>query len=146
MKTDVLIIGGGAIGASVAYFLKLLDPSIEIIVVERDPTYERASTPRASGGIRRLFSLPENIELSNYSISFFDAFEDDDRKWGEHRHWTEEEWLSFHCPTNVKRCLKTQFCFSTEAWVQCQMAGAGGNTASIPFHEHLRPWCCRSLA
>src|SRR5438874_9598151 len=74
MRTDVVVIGGGAIGAAVAYFLKLLDPSTLVSVVERDPTYSHSSTPRASGGIRRLFSLPENIELSNYSIAFFDEF------------------------------------------------------------------------
>ena len=73
-KTDVLIIGGGAIGAAVAYFLKHLDPGVDVTVVERDPTYGLASTPRASGGVRRLFSLPENIELSNFSIPFFDGF------------------------------------------------------------------------
>ena len=73
-KADVLIIGGGAIGASVAYFVKRLDPGAEVIVVERDPAYALASTPRASGGVRRLFSLPENIELSAYSIGFFEEF------------------------------------------------------------------------
>lgn len=76
MQADVAVIGGGAIGAAVAYFLKLLDGSTEVTVVERDPTYGQASTPRASGGVRRLFSLPENIELSNFSIPFFDAFAD----------------------------------------------------------------------
>jgi FAD-dependent oxidoreductase domain-containing protein 1 len=74
MKTDIAIIGGGAIGAAVAYFLKRLDPGVAVTVVERDPTYQLASTPRASGGIRRLFSLPENIELSNFSIAFFNDF------------------------------------------------------------------------
>ena len=74
MRTDVAIIGGGAIGASVAYFLRLHDPSVDVTVIERDPTYQLASTPRAAGGIRRLFCLPENIELSNYSIPFFDDF------------------------------------------------------------------------
>ena len=74
MKTDVAIIGGGAIGAAVAYYLKTMSPGTAVTVIERDPTYERASTPRASGGVRRLFSLPENIELSNYSIPFFEAF------------------------------------------------------------------------
>ena len=73
-KADVLIIGGGAIGASVAYFVKRLDPGAEVAVVERDPAYTLASTPRASGGVRRLFSLPENIELSAYSIGFFEEF------------------------------------------------------------------------
>jgi FAD-dependent oxidoreductase domain-containing protein 1 len=73
-KADVLVIGGGAIGASVAYFVKRLDPGAEVTVVERDPAYTQASTPRASGGVRRLFSLPENIELSRYSIGFFENF------------------------------------------------------------------------
>ncbi|WOH63758.1 FAD-dependent oxidoreductase [Bradyrhizobium sp. BWA-3-5] len=74
MKTDVLIIGGGAIGSAVAYFLKAAQPACRVIVTERDPTYGKASTPRASGGVRRLFSLPENIELSNFSIPFFESF------------------------------------------------------------------------
>jgi len=74
VNADVLIIGGGAIGASVAYFVKLLDPGAEVTVVERDPAYTLASTPRASGGVRRLFSLPENIELSRFSIGFFASF------------------------------------------------------------------------
>ncbi len=74
MRTDVVVIGGGAIGAAVAYYLKLLDPSSDVVVVERDPTYTLASTPRASGGVRRLFSVPENIELSSYSIPFFEGF------------------------------------------------------------------------
>lgn len=74
MKTDVAIIGGGAIGAAVAYYLKLAAPSLGVTVIERDPTYNLASTPRASGGVRRLFSLPENIALSNYSIPFFETF------------------------------------------------------------------------
>jgi len=74
MQTDILIIGGGAIGAALAYFLKTQDSACEVKVIERDPTYELASTPRASGGVRRLFSLPENIALSNYSIPFFENF------------------------------------------------------------------------
>lgn len=74
MKTDVAIIGGGAIGAALAYYLKSMDPALSVTVIERDPTYAIASTPRASGGVRRLFSLPENIELSNYSIPFFENF------------------------------------------------------------------------
>jgi glycine/D-amino acid oxidase-like deaminating enzyme len=74
MRTDVAVIGGGAMGAAVAYYLRLADPSVDVVVVERDPSYTLASTPRASGGVRRLFSTAENIELSNYSIPFFEAF------------------------------------------------------------------------
>ena len=74
MRTDVVIIGGGAIGAAVACFLKFRDAGIGVTVVERDPSYSHASTPRASGGVRRLFSLPENIELSKFGIPFFERF------------------------------------------------------------------------
>jgi FAD-dependent oxidoreductase domain-containing protein 1 len=74
MRTDVAVIGGGAVGAAVAYFVRLLDPAARVCVIERDPAYELASTPRASGGVRRLFSLPENIQLSRFSIGFFGEF------------------------------------------------------------------------
>jgi FAD-dependent oxidoreductase domain-containing protein 1 len=74
VKKDVVIIGGGASGAAVAYYLRRMDPSVSVAVIERDPAYTLASTPRASGGVRRLFSLPENIALSNFSIPFFDTF------------------------------------------------------------------------
>lgn len=74
MKTDVLIIGGGTIGAAVAHFLKKMDPSVDLIVLEIDPSYAVASPSRTAEGVRRLFSLPENISLSNFSIPFFEHF------------------------------------------------------------------------
>src|SRR3954470_12464915 len=74
MQSDVVIIGGGAIGAAAAYFLRSHPRPCSVTVIERDPAYQWASTPRASGGVRRLFSLPENIALSNYSIEFFASF------------------------------------------------------------------------
>jgi FAD-dependent oxidoreductase domain-containing protein 1 len=67
-RYDVVIAGGGIIGCHVAYFLKQLDPAIEVVVVEPDQTYALASTVRASGGARRLFSCPENIEMSHFGI------------------------------------------------------------------------------
>ena len=70
MRSDVAIVGGGVVGSSVAYFLKCLAPASRVAVVERDSTYEFASTLRASGGARRQFSCPENIEMSNFSIPF----------------------------------------------------------------------------
>jgi glycine/D-amino acid oxidase-like deaminating enzyme len=77
MRADVVIIGGGAIGSAAAYFLRNHPHPCSVTVIERDPTYTFASTPRASGGVRRLFSLPENIALSNFSIPFFERFETD---------------------------------------------------------------------
>lgn len=73
-RFDVAIIGGGIIGSAVAYFLLCESPSLAVGVIEPDPTYEFASTLRASGGCRVQFTRPENIEMSKYSIDFFRHF------------------------------------------------------------------------
>src|SRR6476646_1183346 len=75
MRVDLAIIGGGAIGIAAAYFLRSHPRTCRIAVIERDTSYQLASTPRASGGVRRLFSLPVNIALSNFSIPFFERFD-----------------------------------------------------------------------
>lgn len=71
--SDVVIVGGGVIGLSVAYWLKRLEKrrgAIQVLVVERDNTYSQASTGLSVGGIRQQFSLPENIQLSLFSVDF----------------------------------------------------------------------------
>jgi glycine/D-amino acid oxidase-like deaminating enzyme len=70
---DVAIIGGGAIGCAAAFFLRSAGVD-RVCVIEPDPTYAKASTPVATGGCRRLFALPENIRMSQYSIPFFKDF------------------------------------------------------------------------
>ncbi|NXI44425.1 FXRD1 protein, partial [Galbula dea] len=65
--------GGGVVGWSVAYWLKVLEGQrngMKVLVVERDPTYSQASTVLSVGGIRQQFSLPENIRMSRFSASF----------------------------------------------------------------------------
>ena len=76
LRYDVLIAGGAIMGSAVACFLKQLAPACSVAVVEPDDLYEFASTVRASGGARRLFSCPENIEMSNFSISYIAALPD----------------------------------------------------------------------
>jgi len=71
---DAAILGGGIIGSSTAYFLKALAPTASVCVIEPDPTYEFASTLRASGGVRVLFSCPENIAMSLFSRDFIKRF------------------------------------------------------------------------
>lgn len=73
-RYDVLIIGGAIMGSCTAYFLKALDAGLRVAVVEPDATYEFASTLKASGGARRLFSCPENIAMSNFGIEFIEHF------------------------------------------------------------------------
>lgn len=69
---DVLIIGGGAIGSSIAYYLKeRARDGLRIVVLEKDKTYAKASTTLSVGGLRQQFSLEENILMSLYAADFF---------------------------------------------------------------------------
>lgn len=74
MKTDIAVLGGGIIGASVAWHLARASGGGDVVVIERDPTYEFAATPRGNGGIRQLFSLPENIAMAQYGLAFYGDF------------------------------------------------------------------------
>jgi glycine/D-amino acid oxidase-like deaminating enzyme len=70
----IVIIGGGVIGCATAVHLLRAEPTLDVTTVEPDPTYALAATPRASGGIRQLFSLPENIALSQYTLEIIGSW------------------------------------------------------------------------
>src|SRR5262245_25235424 len=72
---EVVIIGGGCMGASVAYHLAERGVS-DIVLVEREPQLGTCSTGRNAGGFRHQFSHPANIELSKESIALFAHFEE----------------------------------------------------------------------
>jgi sarcosine oxidase, subunit beta len=67
---DVVIIGGGIVGSSVAYHLAEAGCS-NVVVVEREAQQGLGSTGKATGGARAQFSTPINIQMSLYSIEFF---------------------------------------------------------------------------
>jgi FAD-dependent oxidoreductase domain-containing protein 1 len=66
---DVVIIGGGVIGSAIAYFLAA-EHGVRATVVERDPTYAKASSALSASSIRQQFSTPANIALSQWSFEF----------------------------------------------------------------------------
>ena len=68
---SVVIIGGGAIGSAVAYWLTAAPGfSGEVVVVERDPTYRQASSALSASSIRQQFSTPVNIAIGRFGIEF----------------------------------------------------------------------------
>jgi FAD-dependent oxidoreductase domain-containing protein 1 len=73
---DVVIAGAGIVGCATAVHLLEASPGLEVVVVEPDPTYARAATGKGTGGVRQLFTRPENIQLSEYTL---DVIEDWDR-------------------------------------------------------------------
>jgi heterotetrameric sarcosine oxidase beta subunit len=73
---DVVIIGGGCMGASVAYHLTRRGIS-EVVIVEREQMLGMGSTGRNAGGVRHQFSTEANVRLSIESIRLFENFEDE---------------------------------------------------------------------
>ena len=66
-----MIIGGGVVGSSIAYFLASHPRfSGRVTVVERDPTYRRASSALSASAIRQQFSTAVNIEISRFGVDF----------------------------------------------------------------------------
>lgn len=69
LTCDVLVVGGGAHGANIAY--QLTKKGINnVVVLEQDNTYRYASSVLSAGGIRQQFSLEENIRMSIYGANF----------------------------------------------------------------------------
>jgi len=72
---DVVIVGGGIVGASIAYHLAQAG-STNVLVLEREPHLGRGSTGKSMGGVRAQFSTEINIRLSLYALDFFARFEE----------------------------------------------------------------------
>ena len=70
---DVAIIGGAAVGASLAWWLTRA-PGLSVLILERDPSYARCSTTLSAASIRQQFSTPINIALSRFGIGFIRDF------------------------------------------------------------------------
>jgi sarcosine oxidase subunit beta len=73
-RAEVVVVGGGVIGASIAFHLAEAGMS-GVLLVERD-TLSSGSTSRAAGGVRAQFSDELNIAIALRSLEAFDRFHD----------------------------------------------------------------------
>src|SRR5580704_411178 len=72
---EVVIIGGGIVGSSIAYHLTAAGCK-DILVIERETAQGKGSTGKSMGGVRAQFSTPVNIQMSLYSIPFYASFDE----------------------------------------------------------------------
>ncbi|NEX45005.1 NAD(P)/FAD-dependent oxidoreductase [Pseudotabrizicola algicola] len=74
MQADVVVVGGAVMGSSVAYWLTLMQPGLDVLVVEPDPTFARAATALSVASIRQQFTTAVNVEISRFGIGFIRDF------------------------------------------------------------------------
>jgi sarcosine oxidase, subunit beta len=73
--TEVVIIGGGIVGSSIAWHLTHAGCK-SVLVIERESSQGKGSTGKSMGGVRAQFATPVNIQMSLYSIPFYAKFEE----------------------------------------------------------------------
>lgn len=131
-SADVVIVGGAAIGSSIAFHLKHeLKFHGSVLVVERDPTYARASTSLSASSIRLQFSTPVNIRLSAFGVAFLRSMRE---RFGPEAepHFKENGYLVLASPASeamMRECQRIQ-------------TSEGADTQVLPVDELQRrfPW------
>ena len=78
ISADVIIVGGGIVGSSIAYHLAEAGCR-DVLVVERETHQGKGSTGKSMGGVRAQFATPINIRMSLYSIAFLATFDEVER-------------------------------------------------------------------
>ena len=76
VTADVVIIGGGCMGASVAWHLARLGIT-DVVLLERHSQLGTEATGRNAGGVRHQFSHEANVRLSLESIALLERFEEE---------------------------------------------------------------------
>ncbi|CAG9858699.1 unnamed protein product [Phyllotreta striolata] len=73
---DIVIIGGGAIGTSIAYWIKKFTnyDGVSLIVLDKDPTGKKCTTAISMGAMKQQYSLPENVEMACFGAEFLRHF------------------------------------------------------------------------
>ena len=76
MTADVIIVGGAVMGSSIAWWLTRMQPGLDVLVVERDPTFAQASTALSVASIRQQFTIAVNVRISRFGIDFIRNFDE----------------------------------------------------------------------
>lgn len=73
---EIVIIGGGVMGASTAYHLAQAGAT-DVVLLERSEQFEDSATSRCAGGVRYQFGTEINVRLSQISLPMIERFQDE---------------------------------------------------------------------
>jgi FAD-dependent oxidoreductase domain-containing protein 1 len=120
---DIIIIGGGLIGSSVAFNLLQDGFKGRVTVLERDPRYRFASSALALGGVRQQFMTAVNVRMVQYSLSVIEQLpECGFRRRGYLFLGNESNWQSLQRRYKVQKSLA----------VECEMVSVDDVRRLVP--------------
>lgn len=73
---DIVVIGGGVMGASIAYHLALRGQK-DVLLLEKESFFGQGATGRCAGGVRYQFASEVNVRLSLQSLPMLERFEEE---------------------------------------------------------------------
>ena len=73
---DIVVIGGGVMGASTAYHLAAAGAG-KVVLLEKETYFGQGATGRCAGGVRYQFATEINVQLSIASLAMLESFEQD---------------------------------------------------------------------
>jgi glycine/D-amino acid oxidase-like deaminating enzyme len=133
MIADVVIVGGSVIGSSAAWHLRQDGFRGRIVVVERDPTYARASAFLAMGGIRQQFCTPVTVRMVQYSVELWRDF---DRRLRSARHepraWFRERGYLFLADEEAASRLTQRYEQEVSAGARVQLLSRDEIASLVP--------------
>lgn len=115
-KQDIIIVGAGIIGLSIAYHMLNIDPKLSITILEKEKILGLGSTGKCTGGIRYQFSSPLIQRLSLLGRDFFHNFES-----------------AFDTPIWYKEKGYLMLASNEVLWSQLQLAVDQAKDAGIPM-------------
>ncbi|MBM3225906.1 MAG: FAD-binding oxidoreductase [Candidatus Tectomicrobia bacterium] len=130
---EVVIMGGGIVGASIAYHLRQDGVTGRILVIERDATYARAATPMSMGGVRQQYSVPSNIALARYGLAFYERFDEIMAgAWGTPQaHFHQRGYLVLMHPT-TEEALRRRYEVQRQLGVEVQLLSPADIHTMLP--------------
>ncbi|MEO6462982.1 MAG: FAD-binding oxidoreductase [Candidatus Eisenbacteria bacterium] len=111
-RADVVVVGAGVIGASIAWHLATR--GVKAVVLEREKAPGLGSTGQCAGGVRQQFSTPVNVAISRLSIDAFARMKDELAYEGGDLYWPvgylfciadPARWAAFQADAAMQRGL-----------------------------------------
>jgi FAD-dependent oxidoreductase domain-containing protein 1 len=130
---EVVIIGGGVVGSAAAWRLRSDGVTGRVVVVERDPTYARASSYLAMGGIRQQFAAPACVQMVRHSVALWRTF-DERLRTAEHapRAWFRQRGYLFLADEANSAALDARFRAQAAAGVAQRRLSVGEIAELVP--------------